>query len=63
MDNSIFLALENLYSVICLADNAVGELREKISPNSSFFTTLTQYETTIKKARVSWDIIKKELDK
>ena len=62
MKNNIHNALENLYSVICIADNAVNELKDKIKCNSSWFTTLQQHEKTVKKARESWEIIRKELD-
>ncbi len=63
MKDDIFNALESIYSAICIADNAVGDLKNRISANSSWFTTLCQYEKTVKKARLSYDVIKKELEK
>jgi hypothetical protein len=59
--SKFYRELENLYSVINIADNAVGDLKNRISANSSWFTTLCQYEKTVKKARESWNIIRKEL--
>ena len=63
MKEGVFNHLENMYSAICIADNAVGDLKNRISANSSWFTTLCQYEKTVEKAKQSYDVIRKELEK
>ena len=63
MKGYLITALNDVYSAICVADNAIGELKERIKGNSPFFDTLIGYERAIKRARLSYDIIQKELIK
>ena len=63
MDGHLRTALNDIYAAICAAEAAVGELKERSRCNSSFFDTLTGYENTIKKARVSFGVVRNELDK
>jgi hypothetical protein len=62
MRGYLITALDDVWSAICIADNAVGELREKVKCNSSFFDTLGGYQNAVKRARQSYDVIKRELE-
>jgi hypothetical protein len=62
MKGYLTTALNDVWSAINVADNAVEELREKVRCNSPFFDTLGGYQNAVKRARKSFAIIKSELE-
>ena len=63
MDDHLRIALNDIDAAICAADYMVEDLKSKTRCNSSFFDTLIGYENRIKKAQVSYGVVRKELDK
>jgi hypothetical protein len=63
MNGYLVTALNDVYMAIRVADNAIGELKDKTRSVTPFFDTLIGYEKAVKRALLSYEVIKKELDK
>jgi len=62
MDNrKIASALEDLYYIISIAENAIENLKDKIRCNSNAYDELLRNEKSIERAKKSYEVIRNEI--